>query len=296
MKNIKKLKILSTVHTLSIAIVTMLIFAYANSYAQVGWTGAPENPPEENAAAPLNVGDEDQEKTGPLIINSGLVSQIGLAVFGDAEFDGGILAQGDICTAVNGEEICLGSLVPPIESSFQCSAPVFNSMLYRGDPDPDCSATSDACTPRSNRVVGYRSIEIPPSCSTPEGCVIRYQLYNPKNVLDITRYTRFIQESEAQANDGRKWWSEYNKKGLAINGDATRSDVIPPMRRTLSNGTVQLLLVRDDRGSMTNVGDNARTNYTEVSSSRLSAYDTRTDRGMVVSFCYDSEVISEIGE
>ncbi len=296
MKNIKKSKILSTVHTLSIAIVTMLIFAYANSYAQVGWTGAPENPPEDNAAAPLNVGDEDQEKTGPLIVNSGLVSQIGLAVFGDAEFDGGIVAEGDICTNVNGDEICLGSMVAPVESSFQCSAPVFNSMLYKGDPDADCSATADACTPKSSRVVGYSSIDVPPSCSTPEGCVIRYQLYNSKNVLDITRYTRFIQETAVQTNGGRKWWSEHNKKGSAVNGDTTTSNVIPPMQRTLSTGAVQWLLVRDDRASMTNIGENARTNYTEIGSTRLSAYDTRTDRGMAVSFCFNTEVTSDIGE
>jgi hypothetical protein len=296
MKKINYSKIIAAARTLSIAIITMLIFAYANSYAQAGWTGAPENPPEENAPAPLNVSDEDQEKTGPLIVNSGLVSQIGLAVFGDAEFDGGILAQGDICTTVNGDEICLGSMVAPVESSFQCSAPVFNSMLYRGETDPDCSATADACTPKSSRVVGYQSIEIPSSCSTPEGCVIRYQLYNSKNVLDITRYTRFIQETDAQANGGRKWWSEYNKKGSAVNGDGTTSNVIPPMRRTLSTGAVQWLLVRDDRASMTNIGENARTNYTETSSSRLSAYDTRTDRGMAVSFCYDTEVTSDIGE
>lgn len=83
-----KIKLVNSVKMIVLALIITIGMSYV-----VAWTGAPANPPSDNASAPLNVGNERQDKLGPLYLNtatSGGVSPIGLLVNGISKLYGNV--------------------------------------------------------------------------------------------------------------------------------------------------------------------------------------------------------------
>ncbi len=79
----------------SIAMLLGLGMVLGVSTLQAAWTAPPDPPPTQNIAAPLNVGLNTQSKLGQLFINTDTAAPyaLGLRVFGQAEFEGKVVAK-----------------------------------------------------------------------------------------------------------------------------------------------------------------------------------------------------------
>lgn len=239
------------------------------------WTDAPANPPANNVAAPINVGTDNQTKLGSLILNASTVApdQFGLDVFGDSRFFGRVSSDTDVCVESAAETICLTDLYNlsknyGVQSSTSCS------LYYDSMKDVGAAARPGWETPNT---------PIPASCYSDSGCVIRQEIYSTKG-LHRALVVDFYQDSATGI-----WSSTYNRSGSRTNGNSTSENVVKP----IGNKDVGWVLIRDDRKSVTNVGSNKGSNYTEVEKNRLSFYDTWSAYGHKVYFCSSNTVLTE---
>ncbi len=73
-------------------------------------------------------------------------------------------------------------------------------------------------------VYEYTVLDVPASCSSETGCVIKEEVYDSGGLRLVRQYNYIQYES---ASDKENWWSSYQTSGILKNGDTLTHNIIP---------------------------------------------------------------------